>query len=121
MTKFNIGKQFSDEPSGRFYSDTGPRSGEAFREDKLLQLLAKLEPGEKINFLLDDNVDGYGSSFLTEGFAGVVNYGYMQKDELKSKLAFSYNNDDFSFYEDKIFQYIDEAIFGSLTYISSKQ
>ncbi|MCG7586492.1 STAS-like domain-containing protein [Photobacterium sp. OFAV2-7] len=120
MSIFNIGKQFSDDPSGRFYSDTKKRSGEEFREVHFRSLLAELKNNEKIIFILDDGVEGYGSSFLTEGFAGIVTYGYMQASALKDKIDFKYDDDDFSFYKEKIIQYIDEAEFGSEKYISTR-
>lgn len=120
MSDFNIGKNFSDDPSGRFYSDTKSRSGEVFREEYFKVLLDDLSGNEKINFILDDGVEGYGSSFLTEGFAGIVTYGHMKAEDLLKKISFSYEDEDFSFYKDKIIQYINEANFDSETYCSSR-
>lgn len=120
MSNFNIGINFSNDPSGRFYSDTKNRSGEEFREVYFRKLLSQLSGSEKITFILDDGVEGYGSSFLTEGFAGVVTYGYMEAQDLQKKISFRYSDEDFSFYEEKIRQYIDEAKFGSEKYVSSR-
>ncbi|ELP2652399.1 STAS-like domain-containing protein [Vibrio fluvialis] len=119
MSVFNIGRQFSDDPQGRYYKDcTG--SGEEFREEHLRKELDALKSGEILTIIMDDNVDGYGSSFLTEGFAGMVKYGYMQKDELLSKIKFQYSDSDFAFYEKKIRQYISEAVYNSEKYVPTK-
>ena len=111
----NIGKNFHNNPSGRFYSD-GPGNGEEFREEYLKVALSELTKGEKLQIVLDDEVEGYGSSFLTEGFAGLVKYGYMKKDELKEKIDFTYSDQDFEFYKNKILQYIEEANYASEAY-----
>ncbi|CAH6996589.1 conserved hypothetical protein [Vibrio chagasii] len=116
MSIFNIGIEFSNEPSGRFYSDTGNRSGEAFREDYLKNLIAELKPGEKVTFILDDDVDAYGSSFLTEGFAGMVKYGYISTDDLLAKIDFQYSDSDYEFYASRAKKYIKEAKFNSKVY-----
>ncbi|WP_141226321.1 DUF4325 domain-containing protein [Photobacterium sanguinicancri] len=75
MAMLNIGTDFSLTPAGRFYSD-GSGSGEEFREECLRVKLLALNNNEKLTIILDDGVDGYGSSFLVEGFAGMVKYGY---------------------------------------------
>lgn len=121
MSTFNIGKKFSNEPSGRFYSDTGARSGEAFREDHLKKLIADLKPGEKVTFILDDDVDTYGSSFLTEGFAGMVKYGYISADDLLAKIDFKYSDNDYEFYASRARKYIKEAKFNSKVYRATEQ
>lgn len=108
MTKINIGQDFNDNPIGRFYSD-GPGSGEEFREEKLLPALKKLKTNEKLEVIIDDGVDGYGSSFLVEGFAGCVKYGHFKSGELLKKLKIKYDDEEFKFFADKIGQYINEA------------
>lgn len=119
MKLLNIGKEFSSVPSGRFRTD-GKTSGETFREDLLLKRLGELEPGEKLKIILDDDVEGYGSSFLVEGFAGIVKYGYMHAVDLLSKIDIVCNDSDFLFYKKKIIQYINEAKFGSKVYEPTK-
>lgn len=119
MSEFNIGKQFSDDPQGRFYED-GQGSGEEFREKHLRKELENLKDDEFLTIILDDNVDGYGSSFLSEGFAGMVKYGYMEKNILLSKLKFSYSDNDFSFYEKKVREYINKSIHNSVEYKPTK-
>jgi len=69
---------------------------------------------------LDNDVESYGSSFLVEGFAGIVKYGYMKADVLLSILEFQYTDPDFEFYENKIVQYIKDAKYASETYSSTK-
>ena len=115
MKTLNIGQDFSLDPSGRYRSD-GEGNGEAFREDKLKPAIESLEQGEILQIILDDGVEGYGSSFLTEGFAGMVKHGYQTSDDLLSKIEISYSNDDFSFYKDKILDYIKQANFNSQIY-----
>ena len=116
----NVGAEFSNLPSGRFYSDKTGSSGEQFREELLKVKLSKLKTGQKLTVVLDDQVEGYGSSFLVEAFAGMVKYGYMRKEELLSKLIFSFKDDDFDFFKKRIIQYINEAAYNSKQYVSTK-
>ena len=112
MQRINVGKDFSGHPIGRYRED-GPESGQVFREDLLIPKLRELGSNEKLEIILDDEVEGYGSSFLVEAFAGVVKVGFMNSDELLKKLTFSYRDEDFAFFETKIKQYISEGSFGS--------
>lgn len=111
-----IGKDFFDDPSGRYYTD-GDGSGEEFREEVLKPLLSKLE---KLEINIDENVEGYGSSFLVEAFGGLIKHGYFSKEDVKNKITISCKNKDYDFFKNKIYQYIDEADFNSEKYISSK-
>lgn len=119
MKSFNIGKDFSSVPSGRYRSD-GQTSGETFREDYLRRKLSELPEGEQLKIIIDDDVEGYGSSFLVEGFAGIVKYGYMQSKDLLNKIKIEYSNPDFGFYKNKIIQYINEAKYNSKKYDATK-
>jgi len=119
MNKINIGQDFSPDPAGRYRSD-GSGSGEAFREDLLKQRIEQLGINEKLVIILDDGVEGYGSSFLTEGFAGMVKYGYIDKDKLLSILDIQYEDEDFGFYKKRIIQYIKEAKFNSEQYVPTE-
>ncbi|TQF72570.1 DUF4325 domain-containing protein [Pseudoalteromonas luteoviolacea] len=119
MAKLDIGIDFNDEPSGRFYTD-GPGSGEEFREEHLKKLINGLNTNEKLTIVLDNNVDGFGSSFLVEGFAGMVKYGYVKSSKLLDSLEFQFEDEDFEFYRNKIIQYISEAEFDSEEYKSTK-
>ncbi len=115
MKTLNIGKDFSADPSGRYRTD-GDSSGEAFREDCLKEAIMALKVGEKLQIILDDGVLGYGSSFLSEGFAGMVKYGYIDKNELLEKIEIVYTNEDFEFYKNRIVEYIKQSKFNSSAY-----
>lgn len=119
MVTYNIGKEFSIDPSGRFYGD-GKGNGEEFREERLAPMLRHLKDGELILIILDDEVTSYGSSFLVEGFAGIVKYGYMESDKLLKTLQFKYTDPDFEFYKDRIISYIKETPFNTDVYKKSK-
>lgn len=119
MSKINIGVDFNDDPSGRYYTD-GAGSGEEFREEVLVPELRKLNAGQKIDIVIDDQVEGYGSSFLVEAFAGVIKYGYFEKKFLLDSVNIIYSDPDFAFYKDKIEEYIEQAKFNSDKYISTK-
>ena len=119
MKSIDIGSDFSVDPSGRFYTDGKGKSGEEFRERILMPALNELKKDEKIIFTLDNGVESYGSSFLTEAFAGAVKYGYIEADSLLAKIQFKYTDSEFSFFEDKIRKYIKEAKFNSKVYQST--
>lgn len=119
MSTFNIGREFSLNPEGRFYTD-GEGNGEDFRENYLRPKLEMLAPDEKLTVIIDDNVDGYGSSFLTEGFAGMVKYGYMTSDDLLSKINIYFENNEYAFFKRKILEYINSAKFNSEQYVDSR-
>lgn len=111
-----IGKDFFDDPWGRFYTD-GDGSGEEFREEVLKPLL---ERKLKIKLNISDDVEGYGSSFLVEAFGGLVKYGYFNKDYLFERIEIVYTFSDFGFYKNKIINYISSAKYNSSEYVSSK-
>ena len=107
MKILNIGKEYSRNPSGRYPKD-GPNSGERFRKDILLPILGSLEPNEKLKIILDDDVKGYGSSFLSEGFGGVVRDGHYKASELLSTLILHHDKTDFLFFKERIEKYISD-------------
>lgn len=115
MKKLNIGRDFSLDPYGRFTTDS-KSSGEEFRENCLKDIVAALGPDEKLEIILDDGVEGYGSSFLMEGFAGMVKYGYITNSDLLEKLNITYTHPDFKFYKNKIIEYIGSSIYNSKIY-----
>lgn len=112
-----VGKQFSDDPAGRYYTD-GDGSGEEFREEVLRPLLALNKP---ITINIDENVEGYGSSFLVEAFGGLIKHGYFKASDVNRMLTIDFNDPDFGFYARKIKQYINEAVFKSEQYVSTKE
>lgn len=115
MNVLNIGKEFSEDPAGRHYDD-GPASGEHFRENYLVVRLQELGENELLRIIIDDGVEAYGSSFLSEAFGGVIKFGYLTKDELLGKISIEYTDEDFSFYENRIKKYIEEANYNSVVY-----
>lgn len=120
MRRIHVGKDFSMDPSGRYYSDGSGASGEQFREEVLMPILRELVQGEKVVIVLDEGPESYGSSFLTEAFAGVVKYGYMEAQPLLGVLEFQFSDPDFEFFKDKIEAYIKDAKFGSKAYKPTK-
>ena len=122
MPKFNVGPEFSFDPSGRFVSDNNGNGsdGSTFRELYLKGKIESLGQGRQLTVILDDGVESYGSSFLTEGFAGMVKFGYITAPQLLEKLKFEYTDEDFLFYEHKIIQYIGEALYNSSKYDPDK-
>jgi len=120
MAILNVGVDFDKDPSGRYYTD-GPASGERFREEFLKPKLGSLSRDEKLEIIIDGEVEGYGSSFLVEGFAGLVKHGYFSKDFLRNRMIIKFSDPDFEFYRDKIWMYIDSARFRSEKYASTKR
>lgn len=120
MKMIQIDRDFSPDPNGRYYSD-GPNSGEKFRQELLLPALDRLKNNDVLTIKIDGDVIGYGSSFLDEGFAGVVFYGFYKAEVLKKKIEIIFDTDSFDFYKSRIFQYIDEAEFNSEPYLPSKR
>jgi len=112
MAILNIGRDFGRDPTGRSHHN-GPLNGKVFRERYLKPAILDLGPGEKLMIILDDGVEGYGSSFLSEGFGGMVKCGYKKSDELLRLLEFKYNDPDFMFFEKRIISYIKESRFNS--------
>lgn len=115
-----IGEYFSDDPAGRYYTD-GDGSGEEFREEILKPLFSNAQKSlAKVIINIDKNVEGYGSSFLVEAFAGLIKHGYFKKEFIQEYLEVEYNDEDFELYAKKIKQYINEAVFNSVEYNTSK-
>ncbi len=120
MSEFKIATDFSDEPLGRYLSDgDGKSNGENFRENYFLPRLRALEKNEKLNIILDQGVTSYGSSFISEGFAGVVKYGYMTSDELLNSISLVYTDPDFKFYEERILHHIKVSKYNSKKYVKT--
>jgi len=109
METLNIGRDYSSNPSGRFPKD-GPNSGERFRMEFLLPKLQSLAANQKLKIILDDGVTAYGSSFLSEGFGGIVRDGHFTSEELLSMLEISYEKADFSFFKERIEKYIRDSV-----------
>lgn len=80
----------------------GPKSGEEFREDILLEAL---QNNDTVTVDLD-GVLTLGSSFLDEAFGGLVREGYFTHAELKKKLIISFTLQS---YVDEAWHYIKNA------------
>lgn len=111
MKMYNIGLQFDDEPASRYFKDTQTRSAEVFRERVLKPLLIENYQNEVIVFIIDAPVEGYGSSFLTESFAGLVKYGYITANDLEPRLKLAYKDSIFSFYANRIRSFIKTSVY----------
>lgn len=83
MRTIKMGRDFSPRPGGRSRGD-GPSCAEAFREDTLVPAL---EAEDSVVLHLDC-AEGYGSSFLSEAFGGLVRSGRFTSSELRRKLRF---------------------------------
>jgi len=102
VASISVTKQFSEYPAGRYRAD-GAYSGEVFRDDLLVPLLAKNDVVE-----IDlDGAMGYGSSFLEEAFGGLVRKHQFTARHLHEKLRFK-SNEEPSLIEE-IWIYIDHA------------
>lgn len=112
----NIGADFSPDPAGRFLTD-GDGNGESFRETSLKPMIESLDSGEKLKIIIDDGVEGYGSSFLNESFGGMVKYGYIQNQDMLDVIEIIYAKEDFEFYKKKIISYITQASYNSKSYV----
>jgi hypothetical protein len=116
---FIVGVDFSSTPSGVHYGDSDDdSSAEAFREEYLKPLLTN---HETLRVNLDQNVEfGYGASFLTEAFAKLVTYGYFTAEVLLQKLDIVHHNEDSAFYAGRIKQYINQAVYNSEVYVTTR-
>ena len=101
MRTIKMGRDFSPCPGGRSRDD-GPWCGEAFREDTLRPALAE----EDVVVLHLDCAEGYGSSFLSEAFGGLVRSGDFTAEQLHRKLRLESHD---AILVREIWSYIDDA------------
>ena len=101
MRTIKMGRDFSPCPGGRSRDD-GPWCAEAFREDTLRPALAE----EDIVVLHLDCAEGYGSSFLSEAFGGLVRSGDFTAEQLHRKLRLESRD---AILVREIWSYIDDA------------
>lgn len=104
MKRIAIASDFSDAPWGRFPED-GDFCGEIFRKTVLLPALKESESVE----VSLDGAEGFGSSFLDEGFAGLIVKEGLSKNDVKNRLSIVTSNTEFQIYVDSIWRYIEEA------------
>jgi hypothetical protein len=109
MTTISLANDFSPFPGGRFRSD-GPFSGEVFRDDILLPKLREaIDSGEPLILVLD-GVAGLPSSFLEEGFGGILRIApEMTAKNILLNLRFEFQNPLFKRYESMISDYVSRA------------
>ena len=100
----DIGRDFSDVPSGRFPED-GEFNGQRFRRELLVPALRN---HDKV-FVDIDHTEGYGSSFLEEAFGGLVRDEGFPNEELTKKMVIVSNLPRTARYKRKIEQYIEMA------------
>ena len=101
MRTIKMGRDFSPCPGGRSRDD-GPWCAEAFREDTLRPALAE----EDVVVLHLDCAEGYGSSFLSEAFGGLVRSGDFTAEQLHRKLRLESHD---AILVREIWSYIDDA------------
>ena len=101
MRTIKMGRDFSPCPGGRSRDD-GPACAEAFREDTLMPALA----AEDVVVLHLDCAEGYGSSFLSEAFGGLVRSGDFTPEDLHRKLRLESRD---AILVREIWSYIDNA------------
>jgi hypothetical protein len=109
MTTISLATDFSPFPGGRFRTD-GPFSGEVFRDDVLLPLLRDaINGGQPLTVVLD-GVAGLPSSFLEEGFGGILRKApEITAKHVLSTLRFEFKNPLFQRYVAMISDYITRA------------
>jgi hypothetical protein len=100
----SIAKDFSDVPWGRYPSD-GDVCGQIFREKFLVEPIKR---GEKIMVSLD-GVEGLGSSFLDEAFAGLVRTRAATEDQLRAQMEIVTSQREFQMYIDLVWRYVRQA------------
>jgi hypothetical protein len=85
----NVAKDYSEEPIGRFPTDSD-FNGQKFREEYLLPALRKFD---KVIVELD-GAEGYGSSFLDEAFGGLVRVDKLSKQDILNRLELVSEEDE---------------------------
>lgn len=102
--RLDVGKDFSDVPSGR-YPEDGEFNGQRFRTEFLVPLLRTYD---RLEVVLD-GTEGFGSSFLEEAFGGLIRLEGFSKSDLHSRLILISESPSTKRYKRKIEQYLDKA------------
>lgn len=102
--ELDIGRDFSDVPSGR-YPEDGNFNGERFRKEFLVPLLREFD---RVSVILD-NTEGFGSSFLEEAFGGLIREEGFRLADILPKLVLVSERDRTKRYKRKIEQYMEKA------------
>lgn len=107
---FDMQKEFPNGFGGLTRQD-GSGSAETLREDFLSPLLKKIKNNEQIIINLGSDIDTdylYASNFLREGFVGMVKHGYISKKDFLNIFKFTYQDESFAFYKNRIYLYLKE-------------
>jgi hypothetical protein len=111
-TEIAVARDFTRYPGPR-YRNSGPYSGEQFRDEVLVPKLREaISVAGRVIVDLDD-VAGYGSSFLEETFGGLVRLGF-SKEELDEHLIIVARSPQFRHHAVRAREYIEEAAGRSL-------
>jgi hypothetical protein len=103
MKVFNVAKEFSKTPFGRYSTDS-EYSAEHFRDSLLIPLFTDGKD-EPITIDFSGIAMGLGSSFLEEAFGGMVRKG-IDADLIKNRLIIK---SKLPIYEAQILKFIDLA------------
>lgn len=95
-----ISEHFSRHPAGRFFED-GPDNGSRFRDEILVPAL---ESGEIVEVRID-GTSTLPTSFLEEGFGGLIRRGF-PLEKLKEQLRITSEDVERKSFVDQIWNYI---------------
>jgi len=104
---FDVQKDFSNNFGGSTRKDSD-FSAEHLREDYLVPMIKKLKGDEQIVVNLGNDSDEdchYAANFLQEGFAGLIKYNHISHDDFVRIFKFTYDDEDFAFYKERIYKY----------------
>ncbi len=105
MKQIRVAEQFSRYPLGRV-PDDGPNNGQKFRETLLVPAL---RCNDEVVEVFLDGTKGYPSSFLEEGFGGLIREAGFSYLELKSRLKIRTIAPEYHTYVGEIWEYIAQA------------
>ena len=105
MKQIRVAEQFSEFPLGRVPED-GPNNGEKFRK---VLLVPALQNDDQVVDVFLDGTKGYPSSFLEEGFGGLVRSEGFSVDELTRRLRITAIAPEYQTYVGEIWEYIAQA------------
>ena len=106
IRKVSIAKDFSEYPAGRLEED-GPWNGEKFRNEHLLPAMMDEDTNRvEVDF---DGLAGCGSSFLEEGFGGLIREEGFDKATIDRKLHLKTTEAELRHYVALARKYIEES------------
>ena len=102
---YNLATEFSEIPFGRYLSD-GANSAERLQQILIPILQECKNKNEILTVQLDDVPIGIPSSFLEEGFVGIIRNSDLTPNDLRKLLVLE--TEDLSYIEE-VNSYIDDA------------